>query len=492
MPDTRRTDPPGESISELVAKLKRDTGRYLPATVVPAMASVAAVAIFTRMFGSAEYGRYALVIATVGILVVLLSGWVQQAILRYLPRAAADGDVSAFIARTRGLLALICLSVTVVLATGYYATRPWLGVYDPLVLPALLLLITEIALLNLNTIFQAQLRARHYAAYRAAGAVLRLAFALGFLWLVRRDVPGLIMGAALGQLLVLIPMWGAAKARFVSFDSSLLRTFAAYGIPLIAWGLGGQLLGFSDRFIIAAFRDSAEVGIYSANYSLAHMGFGLVTAPLLMASHPLIVSAWESRRGEGVSSVITTFSRYYFLLALPVVVLVSVFSEEIARLFVGADFREGHRIIPFVLAGSLVWGASMYGHKTLELAENTRAMLLMVLAAAAINIVLNLLFVPRFGYFAAAVTTFVGYLTYPVMVYFVTRKTMPWRVPWGSLARGLLAALFSGAAAFALKRAIPESVPVAVTIAAGAVTGLVLYAALLILFGELSRNDRDE
>lgn len=37
---------------------------------------------------------------------------------------------------------------------------------------------------------------------------------------------------------------------------------------MVGWMLGGQILGIADRFVIGAFRDTREVGIYSANYTL--------------------------------------------------------------------------------------------------------------------------------------------------------------------------------------------------------------------------------
>ena len=51
----------------LLKKLGDDARRYCVAAIVPAAASLASVSIFTRVFDTAEYGRYSLTLAVVAI-----------------------------------------------------------------------------------------------------------------------------------------------------------------------------------------------------------------------------------------------------------------------------------------------------------------------------------------------------------------------------------------------------------------------------------------
>ena len=79
--------------------------------------------------------------------------------------------------------------------------------------------------------------------------------------------------------------------------------FAAYGLPMMGWVIGGQILSLADRFVIGAFRDASVVGIYSANYKLVAMGFDLISTPILTACYPLIMSAWEEGKREAIPRV---------------------------------------------------------------------------------------------------------------------------------------------------------------------------------------------
>jgi len=490
---------PGASESgkadSFLQKLGRDTRRYVPAALVPAAASLTGVLIYTRIFDSAEYGRYALVIASVMLSSTLFSGWIQQSILRYLPRFRMNQDLAGFTTKTLGLLTLVCAAVAVVSILAFAAARPVLGFYERLYLPALALLAAEILFLNVNTLYQAGLKSRQFAAYKITASIIRLAFALGFVFFVKRDIVGLIGGAALGQLLLMIPMTrglkvlGSGVSPRPGFDPGLFRTFAAYGFPLVAWTLGSQLLNLSDRYIIGFFRGSAEVGIYSANYNLVNMGFGLVSMPLLMAAHPLIMTAWEKGSRDEVPGVVGSFSRWYIIAVIPVVLVVSVFSSEIARFLLGVEFREGSGIIPWVLGGAAAWGLSQLGHKGLELKEKTGVMCALVAVSALVKIGLNLLLVPRYGYYAAAVATLVSFLLYPVLVHVVVRSYVRWHFPWRAAARAAAAAVLTGAVLVAAKQKIPDGFPVVVELVAGAAVGVCLYAVLLVLIGEVKRGE---
>ena len=73
-------------LSGLTGRLGSDTLRYIPAVIVPAVVSILFISIFTRVFDPGPYGEYALVFVIVAILTSAISGWLQQSVLRYLPR----------------------------------------------------------------------------------------------------------------------------------------------------------------------------------------------------------------------------------------------------------------------------------------------------------------------------------------------------------------------------------------------------------------------
>lgn len=484
------TDGPG-AVTGVVRQLARDTRWYLPAAIVPAAASLAGIAVFTRLFDAGDYGRYALVMASVTILSAVLGGWVQQSTLRYLPRFEAEGRLNEFKPRVSGLLAVLCFGAGLLLFLVHQPARAALGGLAPLYFPALALLLAEILFLGLSTVYQAELRSRQFAGFKMTSAVLRFAFALAFVLFVRRDIVGLIVGAVLSRVIVVAPMGRAVSGPRggIRFDPGLVKLFVAYGLPMVGWTFCSQILDLSDRYVIGAFRGQSEVGVYSANYALVKMGFGLLSGPLLMAAHPLIMNSYERTGEKETPRTVRTFSRYFVVAAVPLVALVSVFSREIVGLLLGVEFREGYTIIPFVLGGAMLWGLSMFAHKGLEIRERTGLMLSLVLVCAVVNLALNFVFIPRYGYVAAAVTTFVTYLVYLVLVSAIDRSNLRWRAPWAAIARSLVAAGVTVAFIASLKRIVPPGVNAVVVLVVGVAVGTALYALLLVLLGEFRRTE---
>ncbi|UCH84073.1 MAG: lipopolysaccharide biosynthesis protein [Candidatus Latescibacterota bacterium] len=480
-----------EVLSGLIGRLGSDTLRYIPAIIVPAVVSILYISIFTRIFAPGPYGEYALVYVIVAILTSAISGWLQQSVLRYLPRYRQQGQAGEFLAKFGSILWAVA---ALILIAGLLLTpliRPLAGGYARYYAAAVVWVMAGVIFFVQNHAFRANLQSATFSRYQVLYSVGRLVFALLFVYLVSRDVIGMIVGAVVAYLVLLVPMmlelgvFREMRLSGFSIDFKLLKNFARYGFPLVGFVLGVKVLDLSDRFIIELFRDSEEVGIYAANSNVVTMGLLFVATPLLSAALPLIVSTWEQGHQAQIQSVISNFSRYYLLAAIPVMGFTIVYCREIATVLLGSEFREGYRIMPLVLVGSLLWNFGMYGHKGIKLLEKTRVMLVLVLTCCVVNIVLNVIVVPTYGYFGAAVTTMVSHSIYPVMVYFVTKRYLRWMIPWRSALNIGIAGLLASAGWWGVQWYLTGKLHVVLILAIGLVAGMTVYAGVLFLIGEL-------
>jgi O-antigen/teichoic acid export membrane protein len=348
-----------------------------------------------------------------------------------------------------------------------------------------------------KTVFQARLESRSFAYVEISFALGRFAVALLFVFAIERSPVGLIVGPAVAHTVMLAAMipWHRLPSIVMRyrdrFRLTLLPGFLRYGLPLIGWMVGVKVLELSDRYVLEYFRGSAEVGVYSANYSIAAMAMWLVSTPMILAAHPLIVSAWESQARPRIQEIISTFSRFFMLFAVPQAVFAGLFAGDLAEFLLGEPFREGHRVVPVVIAGLLAWNFGFYGHKAIKLLERTRLMVALVTVCALGNIALNIVLVPRLGYMGAAWSTLFSMLLYPVMVFAVTRRFLPWRIPWKSIIRIVTAALAAGAGASAVAAVLP-AMPALARLVVEFLAGTAVYAAALALVGEVKRDELRE
>jgi O-antigen/teichoic acid export membrane protein len=435
---------------EVITKLGRDVLNYFPADFIPAVITVLSVIIFTRIFDPSAYGIYAIAIAATSIIATLLVAWIQQSILRFLPEYDRRGESGRFIRNVMALIfAILLILLPISLGIYVYFSEKFINLRT-LYLVCVLLVITEVIFRNFITIFQASLSSRRYMKYTILASILKLSLALIYVVLIERNIVGLVLAASIAQFLLFFPMGReihigkSLRVKGAILDRVFLRKFFQYGIPMIGWFLGLQILNIADRFIIQFFRGSHEVGIYSPNYSLVTGGVGLIFGPLILAAHPLIVNAWEKGLGNDIKFLISAISRYFILIAFPLIVYFSIYSKYIISILLGESYREGYIIIPIVIVGVALWNFSLYGQKGLELAKKTGILSLVVIICAVFNIFLNIILVPLYGYLGAAISTLLSYLLNAFLIFRTTKPFIEWEIPWMVFIKGIPATALTG------------------------------------------------
>ncbi len=481
--------------SELVDLTKKFTGHtftYIVGAAVQAVMSVAGVIVFTRVFAPDAYGHYALAWSTVTIILLGASNWILQTTIRYRTEYARDGQLDFF---NRNLL-LLLISVSALLLLLSAAVLPWVRELGGFFLPAVVCILASFWYYNLNYIFMADLQPKRFIFFSCAYSVLGLIIALVWVYVFKRDVTGILWGTSLAALILIAPLlWKThifyprpvnrepvTREQFAVFA----KKSASYGLPLIGWFLGASLLDISDRFFIQAFRGSYEVGLYSPNYDLAMKVFTFISLPIIYAAHSILmnVAASDSEDKSATRQTISVFSRYYLIVSIPVLVFVAIFAKDIMRIFLGQQFREGYVIVPIILLGYFLWNFALYGHKGLELSERTRTMLLYVILCLGMNVVLNFIFVPWLGYIGAAITSLISLAAYPVLVYFGTRKIMPWQIPWRDFVKIAFAGGIMAAVLLPIRLFILWDKPIAGVIV-GLVVGTLVFGISLLVVKEM-------
>jgi len=484
----------GGASAELARRFRRDFLTYLPARLIPAVVGLATVMAFTRLFSPESYGRYALVLAAGGIVLVVLGGWLRECTIRFLPDERAAGTEDAFFVRIVAMalwatvVPLGALAVLLIVpgAIGRYRDLlPWAAAW----------VTAGLLFVPLGASLQAGLLARRYALWEAVRAVLGLALALVYVYVVRRDVAGAFAGMV--GATILIGVFVARELRLVDRVRRVrgerqqpafrLSDLLGYGLPLVGWAAGLETLNLADRFILQWFRGSEAVGIYASNYYLADGGTALLMLPLLAAVKPLVMHGWAAGGTDDVQELVTAATRTLLLLLLPALAATAAMARPIAALFLDPAYREGYLVLPLVVAGVGAWGMGQLGHTGLQVTRRTGTMLAGVLVCATVNVGLNLVAVPRWGYIGAAATTLISYALYALFAYWASRRRLRWRIPWLTIGRaGAAAAAMCVGLSAIWSGAIP-SLCVRILLSGVAAIG---YGGLLLILGEFPPDER--
>lgn len=434
--------------------MSRDTGdrnlllrqvlAYTPATMLPAAIGLAFSAVFTRLLSPEEFGHYSLTVSIVTLATSVAVQWLQQGVNRYLPAAPDAGEKHCI---KHALVVALVLVESILAAVGM-GVAVLFRAYA-FVLPGIIFAWFSAAFSPVSVVFQAEMKGHRYGVFRVANAVLKFVLSLALVLTFRRHASALIWGEALSIASLMPLMWRTAGLpspcrvfRPVRPEARRhLKRFADYGVPMAGWFIASNILGVGDRYVIQWFRGPEEVGIYSANYQLVSGAIGLITSPVLLAAHPFLMRSWGSGDARKATHELGRIVELLAIVGSAAVAAVRLFSADLANWFLGSEFRSGHVVMPIVLAGVVIWNMSMYLHKPLEFAEQTLTMMFLGLAAAALNFVLNIIFVPSRGYVAAAWTTVVSYGMYGVAAWLAGLRRVQWHVRWPLLLSAVLLAV---------------------------------------------------
>jgi O-antigen/teichoic acid export membrane protein len=466
--------------------LGRDLVRYLPAQVIPAVIAFITIPIVTRLFEPAAYGDYRLVLATVAAFGATGS-WLAASIYRFYPEQELKDNVEGFRATVSRLLRLNTLILVLVWLLGLAIF--WSLMRRDLVIFLLLGLVLMVAN-QVWSVRTAQARVLREVTWYSLGSILNKAVTLGggvaLVIVFGLGVGGMLLGNIGGTILLLPLIAGVVRKRIPvghgTADRQLGGAMFRYGYPIAFTALATWMLNLSDRYVIGAFRGTAEVGLYTAAYGISEQSMAVILLMFMLPFAVLGTRVWEQDGREAAADFVSTSARSYFLLAIPAWVGLSILAVPIMNVMTDAPYREAAVIMPLVAGAQLLNGAYYWFYSGSTFTKETGRMAVALAWGAAVNLILNLLLVGRFGYRIAAVTTVLAFTTIVIVMARWSRRHFPWPFPWPSAGRALLAA---GAMAGVL--AIFDTVThldAIWTLAVSIPLGVTIYGAALLLLRE--------
>ncbi len=467
---------------------------YLPTKVLPALTGLITTPILTRIFLPEEYGDWALALGVTDFLFAIAMSGIGTAALRFFPAYKVKDNLNAFFSNVLAMTAAVAGGMSILAVVGLALFR---GRIDAALFPLLWISILIFAVNSFYTIFMEVLRVQQKSGLFTklnltnyyGGLILGLIFVLAF----GLRIEGLMYGTVLVQIFA-IPLLIRATMQGVRVGANLLDSSSMTAIWAFAWPLAFGNTAFwglrlSDRFVIEFFRPGIEVGLYSAVYNISDRTINLAVMLFLMSLGPTVANTWETQGRENTERLLARLTRLFLLICLPVTVGLTSLALPFITLLTGEAYHEAYRIVGFVAFSTFAWGLSRIACWGLILNNRTFRFAMNQLLAGALNIVLNILLVPVYGYAVAAVTTLIGYTLLLVLQAHASRNYLTWKLPLGSLLRVGGAALVMGAAVFgmnALDVGNTNLIPTLGKIALGAS----VYAAALWAFGEITAEEK--
>lgn len=425
---------------------------FLPSNVIPAATSLVAIYLFTRLTSPEEYGAYALVISVSQMCLSILFYWLQVGAVRHIDEAKREGTLLSLrstvyrghLATFAAFLVVYAIALAVLPLRNVAHGALWWG--------ALIVGLRGLVATN-QGFHRAELRTGRYNLVECGQALLALVFAVVFLQVFQDRAAALLAGAAAAAAAVLlIDLSAIAQAVQHRASRTQLRSLLSFGLPISASFALGYILSASDRLLVEYFLGSGPVGIYSVAYGLMDRALGSLFIAVSIAAFPLAIRAFEQDGPEGGQRQLRSNGQLLIVLAIPSCVLLMCLSRQLAGVMVGPAFREeAAAIMPWIAVAALLSGfQTHYFDHAFHLTRRTGLFLLTLGPAAALNIVANLILLPRFGLMGAVWATLIAYAAALAASVLVGRRLLKVPMPMGDLLKAAIASAAMGAAILAL------------------------------------------
>lgn len=426
-----------DSSSFRPSRIWADLLRYAPSSIVPALTAALASAVFTRLLTPSSYGIYGLALAVIGLASTVLGQLIGTSTGRYYIEYLQSGKLDIYRTAVTWLVYAMVASCFILtcLAEGVLAVLFHSEHFFWIVTGSGMLVAVQTITTMLIPILSASFRPTHYSLATSGAAVLSFGLSFLLLWSVGHQAYTLLWGGALGQGLVIpfiLRRFPLSPLRTVLKLPTEARTaifrFIAYGAPMVLWVLSSSLMGLADRSFLQAFDGSAAVGVYGLNSNVSGQTIGLAIGPLNTGSWPILMKQWEDGDRSGVEASLASFTKSYLVISVGIVGLLAVVGQPFEDLLFGPRFTGGFEVLVPCLIGRALWGAGRLGHSILKLAQKTRVLAADALAAGVLNVVLAVIAIPRFGMLGAAYSLIPSFALYIGLVWWQSRKIVPWRV----------------------------------------------------------------
>ena len=221
-----------------------------------------------------------------------------------------------------------------------------------------------------------------------------------------------------GVQFILYLIFGKIKFKISSYDKKLIKKILKYSLPLVPAVLATWILNMSDRYIINYFHGEWEVGLYGIAAR-----FGTIISLFANGVYMSYTTFAYDKKGE--SDAKQQYSRilsaFIFVLLL-ICMTVSVYSKEIVGIMTEDSYRESYRMMAPILWSQLLYGVNTLVGYAIGFEKKSYLNLIATSTGAIINVILNVMFIPKYGALAAAYTTSFSFALMTALTYVFAQK----------------------------------------------------------------------
>ena len=217
-------------------------------------------------------------------------------------------------------------------------------------------------------------------------------------------------------------------------DTKLLRTMLSYSWPILVLGIAGILNQTADKMLFPYIYEGsdmrAQLGIYGACSKIA-MIMAMITQAFRFAYEPIVFAGVKDKDQR---EMYTKAMKYFIIFTLLAFLIVVGYIDLLKYIVRNQDYWVGLKVVPIVMAAEIMMGIYFNLSFWYKIIDKTIWGAVFSGIGCAVLLLVNIIFVPRYGYMACAWGGFAGYGVAMLASYFVGQKYYPLNYPLKDIA----------------------------------------------------------
>lgn len=379
------------------------------------------VPLYTYYISTSDMGDYDLLMTSVSLLAPIISLKISDATYNWMIKQTKSSEVC--IKSTYNYLLKSCaLSVIVVGIIGHF-THIWnLKLF-------LAILVLDPVLETTQKILRGLKNQKLFAASGIiyTGILVTLNFIT--VCVMKLGVTSLLVNTIISQLVSIALIFALEKrirCLTVAIEKSTLletqKEMLKYSMPLVPSTLSWWVMSVSDRYVVRFFLGSSFNGIYAIATKFPSV---------LQTFFVLFNNAWTDMalanlhsKEENSKYVSSLFEKMYMFSFSAIFCLIPI-TKVATQVILSSDYKIGSIYIGFLYLGAIFQGFSTFASVGYLQSKKTARAATSSLAGAMVNLLVDFILIQSVGLFAAALSTYAGFLVMWLVRMYDIRKDWP-------------------------------------------------------------------
>ncbi len=371
--------------------------------------------LYTSVLSSAEFGVADILSQTANLIIPLAAVGICDALFRFVLDTAEEDETERARVFSSGIFVLLiggAATLAVVQLLRFFS------IFDGYIF----LIAAYVICANLHSATANFLRAigktTLFAVQGIANTVLTITLNVLFLLVFKWGTLGYVLSVVVSDFVMTVFIFSAARLwKYLSvkkINLQTLKTMLKFSIPYVPTTMMWLITSASDRYIVMAYRGSAENGLYAAAYKLP---------TLLLLVCGVFIEAWQfsvvkdADEGEKESFFSDVFKNYMGIIFMGASLIIAG-AKIFTRLLLADSYYTSWQYVPILVIAMAFSALVSFMGSVYFLEKKSVMSMITAMSGALVNVILNFVLIPQHGAMGAAVATLISYMSvYAIRAY---------------------------------------------------------------------------